>query len=364
MRMSFDPLSPIELMSLGDRERVHTALLAWLLGEHSPLEPGRRGQLAGMLAGEAAWEVTRTSSRTEVKHLDVLVALESDAQTRLLAIEAKLKSREHSSQLARYDVDLAAQGHRCAKVFLTLIGDDPESGTGWRAVSYAQLAAAVRLATTGAAGANLYVVDYMGMLERLALAARVASSSAGARVAFGESTEEVPEHAGFVAYVSHLRLQKLLQQVWMSELRAAVLREWASGLPAGWHSEIDETNGAALLNFLTTTLHPGYCVGLQLQHRSCKMFCYPVTSKDTRPTAEQIRGAAAVLEQARVCAGVDARPSATRSQGFTSVTLVKIAGAERDLATWAKAVGGALRTTVDAMAAGQPARSHGVTSPG
>lgn len=350
--MSFATRSPIELMSLGDRERVHTALLAWLLGEHSPLEPRRRGQLAAALAGEPAWEVTRTQSWTEAKRLDVLVELESAAETRLLAIEAKLKSREHSDQLARYDLDLAARGHRCAKVFLTLVGDAPDSGTGWRPVSYADLVAAVRTVVSGAADANPYVIDYVAMLERLVLAARVVVSPTGARAIFEDSADEVPEHPGFVEFVRDLRLSKLLQQVWMSELRDAVLRDGALTLPPGWQTEVDETNGAALLNFLTTGLCPGYCVGLQVQNRSCKMFCYPVTPTNARPSAEQIQGAATVLEQARARAGVAAKPSATRTQGFTSVTLCKLAGTDRDLATWTAAVSRALRTTLSAMAAG------------
>jgi hypothetical protein len=47
----FTRLSALELMSIGDRERVHTALLSWLLGKDSPLPPMSRGRVAAALAG-------------------------------------------------------------------------------------------------------------------------------------------------------------------------------------------------------------------------------------------------------------------------------------------------------------------------
>lgn len=332
----FTRLSALELMSLGDRERVHTALLSWLLGQDSPLPPMSRGRVAAALAGVEPTVVTSTMSSTEVKNLDVLVELEGPTSWSL-AVEGKLKAREHSDQLARYSAQLSGRTRQPSKVLLSLAGDAP-GVPGWRAVSYEQLASALRAENANGLGADPYARDYLSMVERLAAAVRVVESEAGARVVFDESEDEPNRAPGFCNFVTRLRLSKVLQQTWMMRLQALVLT--LAPLPDLWNTEIDETNGAALVNFQRPL--DDCCVGLQVQHRSLKMFSYPLSEA---PSPARIAASAAVLAEMARRFGTAKAPSKTRTRGFSSIT---VAGAPpgRDLTNWASVVAGILAKVV------------------
>jgi hypothetical protein len=338
--MDFSGLTALEHMSLSDRERVHTALLSWLLGQDSPVAPAVRGRIAAALASRRPGETTSTTAATEVKNLDVLVDLDGPDGAWALAVEAKLKSKEHSNQLARYDEALTARPRPTARIFLTLAGDPP-STPGWLAVSYERLASVLR-SEVPADCASPYARDYLAMVERLAAAAKIVETDEPASVVFDERQVDPSEHRGFVAFVARLRLRKILQQLWMTRLCARTLTDVP--LHDEWHAEVDETHGAALLNFQNSHLHPGYCVGLQVQYRVLKMFCYPVAD---RPSQEAIVAAAQILTGMAATAAVTTPRTRPRNQGFTSVVLGT--GPEgRDVAQWARAVATCLKTTMDA----------------
>jgi hypothetical protein len=86
-----------------------------------------------------------------------------------VAIENKLKSAEHSGQLARYDADLKRYSP-CDKIFLTLVEQPPHSSTAWSGVSYATVAGALdKVADDGKSAPTKgeYVADYQETLGRL-----------------------------------------------------------------------------------------------------------------------------------------------------------------------------------------------------
>jgi hypothetical protein len=79
---------------------------------------------------------------TENEHIDLLVRLDCAGGSHHVAVENKLKSAEHTLQLARYDTYVDGLGD-CTKLFLTLVGEQPQSSSSWLAVPYALLHEAV-----------------------------------------------------------------------------------------------------------------------------------------------------------------------------------------------------------------------------
>ena len=358
--MPFTNLTPLEYASLADRERVHTAWLAWLLGEHSPWAPGIRGQLAASLCGRTATAVESTSSVQEWiggdgrKRLDLLVRLEGPEGIWHVALEAKLRASEHSDQLESYDRALTVLQGPVAKVLLSLDGIAPRGGSEWLPVNFARLAELLGQSMDVAEGSDTYVVDYQAMVARLAHAAALMGLERVARSLFadeGEAEVDPADARGFTAYVSQLKLRKILQQAWMFRLGRRVRDSLGDDLPAGWSFHIDESNGAALLNFHLPMAFPGFTAGLQVQHDALKMFCHPEPYPKTA-TAAQTQGAAAHLNAMMEAEGLTGRPNAARNRGFTSLTIGR--GPEvRDLERWAAAVEAALVATVRAVAGTQ-----------
>ena len=93
--MLFATLSPLELMSLADRERVHTSILAWIIGEYSPLPLRQRTEIITALGElEPSIDPIATTAATEVESIDLLASLRDEQGMRHLAVEAKLRSKE------------------------------------------------------------------------------------------------------------------------------------------------------------------------------------------------------------------------------------------------------------------------------
>lgn len=359
--MPFTRLTPLEYASLADRERVHTAWLGWLLGEHSPWPAKARGQLATKLSSRrAAADVQTTTSMQEWsggddrRRLDLLVRLDGPDGTWHLAVEAKLKASEHSEQLRAYDQALDALGRPVSKVLLSLDGMAPRSGVGWQPVSFARLAELLGEAMDATETLDAYVVDYQAMVARLAHAVVVASAEPVARGLFADRSDALvdpPDAPGFAAYVSQLKLRKILQQAWMYRLGRRVHEDVAHELPPGWSFHVDESNGAALVNFHLPNAFPKFTAGLQVQHRALKMFCHPEPYPNAA-TPAQTEGASVYLRAMMTAENVDGRVNAARARGFTSVTLGN--GPEaRDMGEWAAAVEVALMTTVRAVLGAQ-----------
>jgi len=79
------------------------------------------------------------SATTERKKIDLLLSVRREAGQVHVAIENKIKAAEEEQQLATHDQRLRQLSGEVKKVFLTLTGELPRSGTGWKAVSYSAL---------------------------------------------------------------------------------------------------------------------------------------------------------------------------------------------------------------------------------
>jgi hypothetical protein len=332
--MPFSPLSPLEVMSLADRERVHTSVLAWLLGEDSPLPVRQRADIIAGLGGTAPVpNPVRTSASTEVDKLDVLVKLDHQGGVQHLAVEAKLRSKEGSGQLARYDDVISAQGLvPCAKVLLTLDGTPPESSPEWRPVSYRLLGEVLDQARAASGIHDVYLDDFLRLIGRLVSLVDGLAIPAWTAAYFASGGRDPEGAEGLTSYLARMKLNKVLQQCFMRR----AFQEAVALLPVPpgeeWRVEIEESHGHALLNLQDTTSHPGYAIGIQFQHDAAKMFACPYPPRKATP--QETATAAQFLQALMAGRGIDAVPTVPVRRGFTSVR-VATAPRTRDLALWA-----------------------------
>ncbi len=279
------------------------------------------------------------------------MTLERNGAPLTIAIENKLKSAEHSSQLNRYDKYLAAY-EPCEKLFLTLIEQRPYSSSAWRAVSYAELNRTRQheAATPG----NLlrdqaFVHDYTSMLSRLVRAVerviRSPDEYAGNDAVFPyEVLEKRPmDFDDFASYVERLRLATVLQKAWMLELGSRVV---VPGATLDW--DVGETHRAAHLGFKVRELSyrkTRLDIGLQLQNRSFKVYCAPTGYRAgaTRDTHRAVEGTLGTL---RDNMGMpNARLSSTHGKGFRSFSIGGLAPHDTlRIEPWAEACSNALST--------------------
>lgn len=322
---SFEP-NALEALVLAHRENVHSAMLAWLL-RTSELPVDARTRVLVALAGRLPWGPRQITTTTEWRDLDVLVTVcdEESAQA-FVAIENKLKAREHDAQLESYDRELAEFGAAVvAKVFLTLVGDAPESGAGWRPASYADLLAGLQEAVVFTN--HKYLSDYRDLVGRLVASHRLTVNSFGyAAYVFGEDIVTPPSQSrvvpGFKEYVEKGRLRTTLQRAWLQEIARQVHE--SSG--RGWVSKTAETHGAGLLDFARVVARGATEVrfGLQLQNWCLKVFANPLTNPQ-RASETELLAVEAVLEEIRetLNLGPKARPTADRGRGFRSFALAR-----------------------------------------
>jgi hypothetical protein len=156
--------------------------------------------------------------------------------------------------------------------------------------------------------------------------------------------------APFAAYVRKMRLRTILQKAWMRALGLSVLASIPAS-PLGWH--VDETRGVALLHIdLSLVRIDGseFYTGVQLQHRSFKVFCYPYPY---RKGAEHYQHdvVARTLTELRDTLGLgEQRLSSTRDYGFRSFNAGALAPAGTlSVEAWCRASIEVLRRVKEAL---------------
>jgi hypothetical protein len=303
-------------VSLAAREPVYSAALAWTLEDGSPLSLEQRLAVLASISG-ARVEGKRVTAKTEWHDLDLLVSIDGPSGPWHLAIENKIKSVEAHQQLAGYDQHLAGLSGTVTKLFLTLTGEAPRSGRGWMPLSYRSLVDALR---THGRSTNHYISDLCDALGRLVHISDAARSNEGRLASFAFEDADAGISTSAQAFVDEMRLQKVVQRIWMTDLG----RELALASP--WQTEIGETHGQALLNAQAALRSPtGFAVGLQLQGRSLKIFCAPHPYPRSA-TREQHAAVEAILETLRrpFALGSTAKPSGRRTRGFRSFTVATL----------------------------------------
>ncbi|WP_080599031.1 PD-(D/E)XK nuclease family protein [Sorangium cellulosum] len=335
-------LNAIESLVLADRENVHSAMLAWLLRSPALSLPARLALLRA-LAGPLDVEPAQIATTTEWCDLDILGELTLPAgDTAFVAIEHKIKAREGDAQLAAYDKLLASlNGPVVAKVLLSFVGDEPQSGYSWRPCSYTDLLDGLDQAASHSE--SQYLSDYRALVRRLVASHRlVVHSAAYARHVFGEEAVDGGPIAGFVNYVERCRLGVTLQRSWLAEVtRRAQLSE------RGWSTKTDESNGVGLADFARIAHRGMFRIryGVQLQNWQLKAFAQPWPYPKNVSDGER-RAVEGLLEEIRDALGIarSARATADRGRGFRSYRI----GADRtsrqryDVSNWAAEIARAL----------------------
>jgi hypothetical protein len=337
----------IEYVSLAAREPVYSAAVAWIFGEHSPLPLDQRLAVAAALFDVDVGDSTAITTKREWKNIDLLLTFERKVGQVHVVIENKIKATEGLQQLATYDQHLGNLPGIIVKVFLTLTGEPPRSGDGWKAVSYSKLHHAL-CAQPAADGP--YVFDLCRALERLVTVANTARETPELLAPFAFDDPGASNATDVTSYVEAMRLHKVVQRIWMSELAERL------GIPPPWRVLIGETHGQALMNVeaVPSSDQPAYSVGLQLQWRTLKAFCAPhpyprVASED------QHRGVEDILKtvKSRFDPNGSKGPSRNGSRGFRSFTVANLP-LGRNIDKWIKVVRPQLDELCEAFPAAMP----------
>ncbi|MBI5486079.1 MAG: PD-(D/E)XK nuclease family protein [Deltaproteobacteria bacterium] len=291
----FDRLTFLERLSVAAREPVWTAAFAWVLGEDSPLPVERRLEVLGTLCGEPVPWARKIVATTEWKHIDVLLRLFDDAEREVLrvAIENKLKATEGDDQLQRYDNEVKTDlpvGCEVRKLYLTVQGEKSRSGDGWVPRSYADLRKALCevLPNSDPGTVDPYVRDLCAALGRLSrVATAVMDDPDVARVAFQKDLEAESPCA---RYIRNLRLEKLVQRLWMTALRGELVAKYPWIEKDPWTVVIGkgESRGDA---YLTVRAMPedGLAISVDVQGLSVKLGCVPEPYPEPRSVLPEQR---------------------------------------------------------------------------
>ncbi len=341
------PTTFVERVAVAARETVYSAAIAWLLDHDSPLTLAQRLALVRALAGPGAGAdlegVQAVSAVTEWQDVDILIEVRRAGRRPLfVAVENKIKSTEGAGQLAAYDQRLSRLDGDVAKTFLTLTGEVPAGGAGWRPCSYADLLRPLR----ALGSPDPHVVELGTAIERLVTTATAAQTDQGLAAA---AFEDVPftNAAGLAQYVREMRLEKVVQRAWM----ASLVRLLPTAPP--WAARLSETRGQAILDLEAELAdRPGFRVGLQVQWRTVKIFGSPHPYPKVATPAEH-EGVERILATIREQLKPKGKPTRPGKRGFRSFAF-KVLPPGRDPATWAAALAPYVERLSHAFPAVQP----------
>jgi hypothetical protein len=318
--VSFDSLTPIEQLSIADRERIHTQTLRWFLGADSPFELDARQRLLYDLCPGLQPGIELCDARTEVERLDLVIDVCEAAQAVTIVVENKLKSAEGARQLERYN-EAAAKLGSTKKYFLTLIGE-PASDSSWTSITYAEVRNAVLSILNNEPHSEFtpYIRWYASATARLARAAQlvVDSPEPFARIVFGGRATGTEQQA-FARYVERMRLSTVFQRAWMRKLGLALGQ--VADLPTGAHWDVGETHQSGLITVrLRRSRLDGVDIdsGIQVQAGSIKMYAAPAGYQ--RGASEQTHKAVCsrLEEMAAILEYPSGKFTKSRDRGFRS----------------------------------------------
>jgi hypothetical protein len=317
-QIDFSKMTFLDRVAVAAREPVYSAALAWALGEESPLHLEKRIRILERLAEERFQIPTKITAQTEWKNIDLLFTVGVEPKPVCIAIENKIKAGESEEQLERYDKSLndCAKTKEVRKIFLTLSGEQPSSGDGWKAVPYSKLRDA--LCEQCRDEEDPYLIDLCKSLSKLcAVADRVRTDEALAAYVFRDDDKgKVPPDLAGV--VESMKLRKVVQRIWMNEV-LNVLNDIGAIRPP-WQTVLSESHGEAILDILAALPDAAeVAVGFQLQRRTLKLFCRP-EPYPKKVTEEQSKRVDRVLEMLRNKFNIphERRPTQSRGRGFRS----------------------------------------------
>lgn len=319
--VDFRSLTPLECISLADRERIHTETLRWFLSRNSPLEAGGATRLLTHLLQRSA-PIEVIDATTEQHYIDLVVSVRAEHSPSYIILENKLKSSESPEQTERYSRAANKIGHVEARLFLTLVGEPARSSEEWKAVSYKTLHEALsdEISKYPPRRNVEFLTDYVDLLSRLvgAVDRVILEPEPYAAIVFGRTERLLADaHLAFREYMDRCRLRMILQRAWMiqlgNEIESRGSRRWRA-----WFT--GENRGEAHLTFHLEPLTANgrhYDLGVQLQYGSIKVFSSPA-GYHKGVTAEQREDVASILRHVQKTMGERGNHTQPRDRGFSS----------------------------------------------
>jgi PD-(D/E)XK nuclease superfamily len=314
-RADFNKTTFLERVSLAAKEPVYSAAFAWAIDDRSPLPLGQRLTIVAEVFGADTTGGRSISATTEKNKIDLLLSVKGDAGEVHVAIENKIKAAEGELQLAAYDQSLGQLSGEVKKVFLTLTGESPRYGIGWKPVSYSVLRDALCAQPASGSPSMDDLRDALTRLVAVADEARVNPRLAA--VAFKDeeagAANDVPSY-DINSYVEEMRLKMVVQRIWMTELRARL------SIVPPWKITIGESHGQALMDVEAALQEPpGYAVGVQLQRCTIKAFCkpHPYREKASEDQHQMVEIILPIIRSA-LSLSDDLKASRSRARGFRS----------------------------------------------
>ena len=152
-----------EYLGLADVERIHSQFLAWVLSTNcNALDQKERDHLLLDLFGISG---PITSIQTERNRIDILIETPTD----VIVIENKMKSSQHSNQLAIYEayVNETYPNHSPHYFFLTLV-NEKTSKQIWKRLTYSLLFKKLSsLKIISGTNHSVILAEYLLFLQRL-----------------------------------------------------------------------------------------------------------------------------------------------------------------------------------------------------
>lgn len=150
-----------EYLGIADMEKIHSQILQWILSkDNKSLTSNQKNEFISDFLNIQNFQVLETI--TEYEKIDVLIKSEN----RIICIENKLKSSQHSNQLDRYTKSIQkkyGEINTCF-FFLTLIDED-SNDSNWKNVSYNKLLNSLQKLKIEKNTDGLILIEYIKTLE-------------------------------------------------------------------------------------------------------------------------------------------------------------------------------------------------------
>lgn len=252
-----------EKLALADRERIHSAVIGWLLSnECTALSKEERSSVLNALFGIRELRVYNSISvRLEWKGIDILwLTGSADGEKECWVLENKIKSSQHGGQLDKYAGIIAEQeeehsenAHYC---FLTLVGEPAKSGrVSYHNTTYAKLVDLLEpyfkeeQARTETNSDWLIAYEYFKTIQRMV---QLTQGFLNDHQRFGwvflppNQRKKYKENYAFGhvdRYIVERGLEKLMQQYYFYNVMEVVLKDLEHCGIKRWH--VGETRGNA-----------------------------------------------------------------------------------------------------------------------
>lgn len=153
-----------DAISVTSVEKVHSALIAWMLSDNCEgLTLASKSVIINNIFKLSVPNYTNITAQTEYDGIDILIT----ADDQHFIIENKLKSSQHSDQLARYqNIAKANKWNNLHCGYLTLIGESANSD-GWEDITYKKLYDELKSITVEQNTDGEIIGEYVNSLERL-----------------------------------------------------------------------------------------------------------------------------------------------------------------------------------------------------